>query len=279
MDKDLGFIPQIAAALAFSKKRSGNNDSNIKGRNADDVNLEIYKLEQKRKFRKNILIGLGITVGVLVSAKKIKKIIKNKTDKENTPDVQFAKRLRTAMSPSGVWWMPDGTDEKGIMEVAKDISNNSEVKFNNVQTAYKRLYNSSLSDDLQSELSTSEYTEFLSLTDDNYDPATDRKTQEYINNKLVITIKDAALFKEKNDTFSYRTIPQKSVFTNVVTTGRYEESGFINKKRIEVKKVDGNIVRWMNFDEIATVSGSFEIPVTNTFAAKLKNKGYKLYKF
>lgn len=84
----------------------------------------------------------------------------NTEDKADTPEVQQAMLLRSALNPSGNTWMKDidGTDTETIFKVAKQIT-----KQKAVSESYRNLYKSSMYDDLSNDLSTSEYQKFLSL--------------------------------------------------------------------------------------------------------------------
>ena len=94
----------------------------------------------------------------------ITKIVKN-YQKSNTehqvekkPEVSQAMTIYSAMNPSGMDWMKkmDGTNTETILNTAKEITD-----LNKVQDAYRKLYNSSMLDDLRQELSPEDYTKFL----------------------------------------------------------------------------------------------------------------------
>lgn len=94
----------------------------------------------------------------------ISKIVKN-YQKSNTehqvekkPEVSQAMTIFSAMNPSGMDWMKkmDGTNTEAILNTAKEITD-----LNKVQDAYRKLYNSSMLDDLRQELSPEDYTKFL----------------------------------------------------------------------------------------------------------------------
>ncbi len=79
---------------------------------------------------------------------------------DDSPDVRQAMALRSSMNPSGISWMMsfDTTSTESIIDTAKTITN-----LDNVQRAYKNLYQDNLLDDLQSELTVSEYQKFLTI--------------------------------------------------------------------------------------------------------------------
>ena len=278
MSKDLGLHPIIATALV---KKAGNmteKKAPFTGRTESDVKLAVYETERKRKNRNNIakgVIGLVVVVG---GVKIVKKIIKNQTDKDNSPEVQYAKRLRTAMSPSGVWWLPDGTNEKGIIEVAYNIADNPEVQFRNVQTTYKKLYGKNLSEHLEQELDTDEYTEFLNIVSDEYNAGQDAENPTYFSKgKMIIFTEETPMFKEFGDYFSTQTLPKNSFFINAYTTGEIkvmvDVTGLLWKqKRIEVKMLKSQKSWWVVADGILTDE------LSNENLLKYKNKGYRTFK-
>lgn len=77
---------------------------------------------------------------------------------EEKPEVGQAMTIYSAMNPSGMEWMRkmDGTNTEAIFNTANEISD-----LNKVMAAYKKLYNSSMLDDLRQELSPEDYTKFL----------------------------------------------------------------------------------------------------------------------
>lgn len=77
---------------------------------------------------------------------------------EEKPEVGQAMTIYSALNPSGMEWMKkmDGTNTDAIFKTANEISD-----LNKVMAAYKKLYNSSMLDDLRQELSPEDYTKFL----------------------------------------------------------------------------------------------------------------------
>ena len=77
---------------------------------------------------------------------------------ENKPEVGQAMMIYSAMNPSGTEWMRkmDGTNTEMILKTASEISD-----LNKVMAAYKKLYDSSMLDDLRQELAPEDYTKFL----------------------------------------------------------------------------------------------------------------------
>ena len=105
---------------------------------------------------KAILVA-GAVYGITKIAKHYQK---NNTEHqvEKNPEVSQAMTIYSAMNPSGMDWMKkmDGTNTEAILNVSKEITD-----LNKVQNAYRKLYNSSLLDDLRQELSPEDYSKFL----------------------------------------------------------------------------------------------------------------------
>lgn len=112
---------------------------------------------------KDLLIKAGAGVVLVWLGNKLLKNLKKENTEaqvENDPSVGQAQSLRQAMNPSGNEWMRkmDGTNTKAIYKIAQDITDIEAVR-----KAYKNLFNTSLYDDLQGELSATAYQKFLSL--------------------------------------------------------------------------------------------------------------------
>lgn len=120
---------------------------------------------------KDLLIkaGAGLVL-VWLGNKLLKNLKKDQTESkiETDPTVGQAQGLRQAMNPSGNEWMRkmDGTNKEAIFAIAKDITDIEAVR-----ASYRKLYTNlkimnsaaSLYEDLQGELSASDYQKFLSL--------------------------------------------------------------------------------------------------------------------
>ncbi len=111
------------------------------------------------------LLDYGLkTVFVVGTIYGISKIVKHyqkshtEHEVEKKPEVSQAMTIYSAMNPSGMDWMKkmDGTNTEAILNTAKEITD-----LNKVQEAYRKLYNSSMLDDLRQELSPEDYTKFL----------------------------------------------------------------------------------------------------------------------
>jgi hypothetical protein len=117
-----------------------------------------------------LMNGALVIGGIYLTYRLGKNIIAslNKSDAQNkaddSPEVRQAMSLRSAMNPSGISWMMsmDTTNTGTVVNTAKTITN-----LDSVQKAYKNLYQNNLLDDLQSELSTSDYQKFLTIVSSN----------------------------------------------------------------------------------------------------------------
>jgi hypothetical protein len=123
----------------------------------------------------------------------ITKIVKN-YQKSNTEhqvekktEVSQAMTIYSAMNPSGMDWMKkmDGTNTEAILNTAQEITD-----LNKVQDAYKKLYNSSMMDDLRQELSPEDYTKFLNtlkFNPKNINKGTNKPKIDFKKGSLVAT--------------------------------------------------------------------------------------------
>lgn len=135
---------------------------------------------------KAILVA-GAVYGITKIAKHYQK---NNTEHqvEKNPEVSQAMTIYSAMNPSGMDWMKkmDGTNTEAIFNTAQEITD-----LNKVQDAYRKLYNSSLLDDLRQELSPEDYTKFLNTL--KFNPNNINKG----NNKPKIDFKKGSLVATK----------------------------------------------------------------------------------
>lgn len=106
---------------------------------------------------------------------------------DDSPEVRQATLLRNAMNPSGYSWMMsfDNTSTDVVLETAKKIT-----KLDDVMTAYRKLYDSDLLEDLQSELSTEEYQKFTTIIESNTGK-TGKPSVPFANkNQMIVAKKD-----------------------------------------------------------------------------------------
>ena len=120
---------------------------------------------------KRLLVGgVAIGVGGFLLYKLGRKIITNMQQRstenlaDDSPEVRQAMSLRSAMNPSGASWMMsfDTTNTTALFDTAKQIKNLDEVS-----SAYRKLYDDDLLQDVQKELSTSDYQKFLTMVSSN----------------------------------------------------------------------------------------------------------------
>lgn len=147
------------------------------------------------------LLDYGIKAVLVAGAVYgITKIVKN-YQKSNTehqvekkPEVSQAMAIYSAMNPSGMDWMKkmDGTNTEAILNTAQEITD-----LNKVQDAYRKLYNSSLLDDLRQELNPEDYTKFLNtlkfnpknINKGNNKPKIDFKKGSLVATKLQVNVR------------------------------------------------------------------------------------------
>ena len=147
---------------------------------------------------KGALIAGGIYLTYRVGKNLIAKVNKNNAQKntDDKPEVRQAMSLRSSVNPSGYSWMKsfDTTNVSTVMDIAKTITN-----LDKVQKAYKDLYQDNLLDDLQSDLSTSEYEAFLNIIASNANKDTSGggapPVQYTKKNQLIVAKKDVTIRK------------------------------------------------------------------------------------
>jgi hypothetical protein len=154
--------------------------------------------DNKSVLIKGALIAGGIYLTYRVGKNLIAKVNKNNAQKntDDKPEVRQAMSLRSSVNPSGYSWMKsfDTTNVDTVMEIAKTITN-----LDKVQKAYKDLYQDNLLDDLQSDLSTSEYEAFLNIIASNANKDTSGggapPVQYTKKNQLIVAKKDVTIRK------------------------------------------------------------------------------------
>jgi hypothetical protein len=156
--------------------------------------------------------------------------------------------LRSAMNPSGISWMMsmDTTDTGTVLNTAKTITN-----LDSVQKAYKNLYQDNLLDDIQDELSTSEYQKFLTIISSNKDKDTSKggappvqfaKANQLIVAKKAVSLRsspDASNHGAFYEVFSDQNILRQAYAGEFLgyATGRQQFDEVNNVKFIEVAYV------------------------------------------
>ena len=131
---------------------------------------------------------------------------------EDKPEVGQAMALYSAMNPSGMEWMRkmDGTNTEAVFTTANEITD-----LNKVMAAYKKLYDSSLLDDLRQELSPEDYNKFLNTlkfsTNNTSKGAADKPKNTFTKGTPLITKLQANLRKTPKD------ISHWSFSSNIIT--------------------------------------------------------------
>ena len=145
------------------------------------------------------VVVAGTVYGI---SKLIKHYQKNNTENqvEKNPEVSQAMTIYSAMNPSGMEWMRkmDGTNTEAILNVAKEITD-----LNKVQNAYRKLYNSSLLDDLRQELSPEDYNKFLNTlkyNPNNIHTGTTKPKIDFKRGSFIVTKQQANLRKTPKNT-------------------------------------------------------------------------------
>lgn len=201
-----------------------------------------------------LINGVLVVGGIYLTYRLGKNIIAslNKADAQNkaddSPEVRQAMALRSAMNPSGISWMMsmDTTDTSTVMNTAKTITN-----LDSVQKAYKNLYSSNLLDNIQNELSTSEYQKFLTIISSNKNKDTSQGGAPPVQfakaNQLIVAKKAVSLRSSPNasnhgafyEVFSDKNILRQAYVGEFLgyATGRQQFDEVNNVKFIEVAYV------------------------------------------
>jgi hypothetical protein len=201
-----------------------------------------------------LLNGALVIGGIYLTYRLGKNIISslNKSDAQNkaddSPEVRQAMALRSAMNPSGISWMMsiDTTNTSSVMDTAKTITN-----LDSVQKAYKNLYQDNLLDDLQSELSTSDYQKLLTIVSSNSKKETSGGGSAAVQfakpNQLVVAKKSVSLRTTPDATNHgafYEVFSEKNIIRQAkpgeflgYVTGRQQFDDVNNVKFIEVAYV------------------------------------------
>ena len=118
-----------------------------------------------------ILLGGTVVIGRKIIKNAIAKNEQNKTLEEGSAPA-YAKQIKMAFDNDG-WW---GTDKDALRAAIRAIPSKGE--FRKVMASYKKLYNGNLLADMQDELKSTEYGEFLSIISvkpENYNTNTQRE--------------------------------------------------------------------------------------------------------
>ena len=123
--------------------------------------MQVTSKERQKYVNYGLLAGGGVLAYFLYTRAAKTSAEQNLT---SDPSTQFASQLSVAFNPSGYEWLRgvDGTDNAAVFATAAQITD-----FAKVQSAYQALYGRSLLDDIQKELSSSEYAQFLAVIKEN----------------------------------------------------------------------------------------------------------------
>ena len=157
------------------------------------------KLEEWLDNPQRVLVaGAIVGVGGFLTYKLVRliwsSIRSNATSRQadDDPNVRAAMTIRVAMNPSGISWMSsfDTTNNEAIFNTARTITD-----LDAVIKAYRKLYDSDMMTDLQSELSADEYQKLLNIITSNpnkqggADPVTWAKKTQMVVSKKQVTIR------------------------------------------------------------------------------------------
>jgi hypothetical protein len=180
---------------------------------------------------------------------------KSQTEAEadSNPAVQQAMALRVAMNPSGLEWLRrvDGTDLTGIFTTALKITS-----IQAVASAYKNLYQSSLFDDLQTELSASEYQKLLTIVKYSGNQSIQIPVGNFAVTKLAANARKTPKVLGK---FSFDNNIIKQVNTNTFigfTTGKKAFDAESNTAFIELKTFNGKKFFYVALSQVDLYSKS-----------------------
>jgi hypothetical protein len=225
--------------------------------------------------RAAVKVGLGALGAItlfLVGRKIIKNIRKTRSERKFTTEAQQAQLLRSAMNPSGMSWLHwmDGTKEEAIYNIAYQITD-----FRKVQKEYTNMFDRSLVNDLQKELSVDEFQKFMNIINsgdyqdqsinDNTTPGNNYTplNNDEIKGKAILIQKKTKIWK--NPTWYPLGTGVKKVepyyFINHLTTGN-------------IKRINTGYGQFVEFVEtrIKTVEGSVHTIYVNKADIKLVSK-------
>lgn len=151
-------------------------NNSIQNRKTAIVEAAKSKIANKR-VQKILVVGSLVVGGIIAGKFILNAIQKNRAQKRFDEDtVQQAMLLHAAMNPSGISWMMsiDGTNNETFFNVVNEITD-----FNQVAKDYKKLYNETLIDRIEKELSTSEYSRFLNIIS-TVNPDVRKKNEKFI---------------------------------------------------------------------------------------------------
>lgn len=205
----------------------------------------IYAYRPSQSLTDTLLKVALVGAGLYFLNKTIQNYKKTSTESETgtNPVVQQAQALRVAMNPSGLEWLRrvDGTSVDEINTIASQIKS-----IKDVGDAYNRLFQSSLYEDLQTELSAADYQKFLNIF--RYNPTSESNTIQ--SGSMVVTKLDTNVRKTPVNLSKYwfnsniiKLVP-KGKFIGF-TTGKKSFDSASNTAYIELKTFNGANLFWV----------------------------------
>jgi len=185
-----------------------------------------------------IVSGLILAGGIYVSYRLGKKLLAvlQKSDAQSkaddSPEVRQAMALRSAINPSGISWMKsfDTTDNSLVFNTAKQITN-----LDQVSKSYKNLYQDNLLDDLQDDLSGSDFQKFLSMVSSSPKKDTSSGGTPFVQwarpNQMVVAIKQVQLRSSPDASYHGKIYEQFSPKNIIKTANPGEFLGYATGKQ------------------------------------------------
>lgn len=161
---------------------------------------------------KRLLVGgVAIGIGGFLLYKLGRKIITGMQQRstenlaDDSPEVRQAMALRSAINPSGASWMKsfDTTNTTALFDTAKQIKNLDEVG-----SAYRKLYDDDLLQDVQKELSASDYQKFLTIVSANPNKSGGSAPESFAKKSQMVVAKAEVFLRTSPDASYHEAIYQ-----------------------------------------------------------------------
>lgn len=179
---------------------------------------------------------------------------------------QQAALIRASLNPSGTSWLMwgDGTKEGKLMSVASQITD-----INAVTQAYRNLYNSEMHSDIQNELSSYEYTQFLNTINQKKGYRNNELGEENTSKAmLVVTTSNEVNYYASKASFN---MPFKAI--RVLKNSQYPV-GVTTGKQYKLSLFGSNLTKtWTAIEvNVKTTEGSFRKVYVDANNVELKEK-------
>ena len=170
-----------------------------------------------------LVAGVVVGIGGFLTYKLIRKIWSsirsNATEKQadDDPNVRAAMTLRIAMNPSGISWMKsfDTTNNDAVFNAAKNITD-----LDAVIKAYRKLYDSDLMADLQSELSADEYQKLLNIITTNPNKQGGAAPVTWAKKNLMVVAKKDVTLRKTPDASYHGAFYESKSENNILSTAK-----------------------------------------------------------